>query len=195
MARGSRERIITGAVGMLARGGTKHTSVRKLAEQAGTPLGSTYYYFPDGMAQLVNEAVEHAGGQVTSALECALAAGPLRGLSGLIGWWRRILVASEFEEGCPVLSIAVTESRNGPTQQAVESASRVFRQWSEALVDSLVLHGVERDRAEEVATLTVCSIEGSVGVCRAEGSTRALDHVESMLVRAIADALPEEERP
>jgi len=192
MSQPARERIVAGAADMLARGGMGRTSIRELAKHAGTPLGSTYHYFPDGKAQLTCEAVEYAGGKVTIALQKALEAGPLDGLRGLLDWWRRVLVDSGFEEGCPVLSVAVTESRTGPAHHAVASASRIFTAWSQTLTDSLTRRGVELEEAEALATLIVCSVEGSVGLCRAEGSTRALDQVEAMLIRAITAALPGE---
>lgn len=191
MSQPARERIVAGAADMLARGGMGRTSIRELAKHAGTPLGSTYHYFRGGKAQLTQEAVEYAGGQVSAALERAMEAGPVQGLRGLLGWWRRILVDSGFEEGCPVLSVAVTESRTGLAEQAVASASRVFFAWSQTLAGSLARHGVEPEDADALATLIVCSVEGSVGLCRAEGSTRALDRVETALIRAVTAALPE----
>ncbi|MDO8384670.1 MAG: hypothetical protein Q7T17_17055 [Microbacterium sp.] len=99
---------------------------------------------------------------------------------------------SRRSPGCPVLSVAVTESRTGPAHHAVESANGIFAAWSQTLTDSLTRHGVELEEAEALATLIVCSVEGSVGLCRVEGSTRALDQVETTLIRAITATLPGE---
>ena len=190
MPNNPRERIVAGAADMLARGGLARTSVRELARHADTPLGSTYHYFPEGKPQLAREAVEYAGESISTMLETALQDGPVDGLRSLLAVTRTMLIDSEFEAGCPVFSVAVTESRSGSTQGAVDAAKESFSRWERALRVSLVEAGVDNDDAEGIAALTVCSFEGAVGVCRAEGSTRALDTVEDFLTGLITHALP-----
>ena len=189
----ARDRIVAGAADMLSRSGYARTSVRELAKHAGTPLGSTYHYFPGGKGQLAREAVEFAGGMVTAALNDALTAGPMDGLRALLSWWRRVLTSSGFEAACPVLSVSLTESRVGDAEGAVMAARDVFRAWEHALTDSLTQHGMERPRASSLALLVVCAVEGSVGLCRAEGSTRPLDAVEASLIELISQSLTEKE--
>jgi hypothetical protein len=126
-------------------------------------------------------------------LEAALSAGPGAGLRELLAQWRRVLVGSEFEAGCPVLSVAVTESRGGPAAEAVEAARAVFSEWEGLMRDSLLSHGASPASADSVAALVVCAVEGSVGVCRAERSTRALDSLEPALAGLIERAITQED--
>ena len=67
--------MVVGAAKVIAAGGVDAMSLRDLAVQAGVPLGSTYHHFPDGKAQLVDEAVRLVGGQVTQLIEEAHDAG------------------------------------------------------------------------------------------------------------------------
>jgi hypothetical protein len=59
--------------------------------------------------------------------------------------------------------------------------------------DSLLSHGASPASADSVAALVVCAVEGSVGVCRAERSTRALDSLEPALAGLIERAITQED--
>ncbi|MDR7166118.1 AcrR family transcriptional regulator [Pseudarthrobacter oxydans] len=189
---GSRERMVLGAADLLSRLGLGATSMRELAKHAGTPLGSTYHYFPGGKRQLAREAVEFAGAQVAGTLGSALKAGPAEGLDAFLSVWRGILEKSSFDAGCPVLSVAVTEPRDGDSGEAVAAASAVFADWCGLLASSLREAGVARNRADELSILIVCAVEGSVALCRASGTAEALDQVGATLSDLIRASLPQE---
>ena len=76
----SREQIVTGAADMIRRRGLNATSIREVAKHAGTPLGSTYHYFPGGKTQLATEAVQWAAETVSKVLTAKLRKGPVDGL-------------------------------------------------------------------------------------------------------------------
>ena len=81
------------------------------------------------------------GELVHTALAEALRDGPVEGIRAFLEIWRRILVASDFEAGCPVLSVSVSESRHGEAGEAgeaVTAACDVFRDWGQVLSDGLV---------------------------------------------------------
>lgn len=189
MSASSRVRMVEGAADLMSRRGLGAASMRDLARHAGTPLGSTYHYFPGGKRQLALEAVRLTGVRVEARLQEALRPGPVEGVRDFLATWRQILVASDVEAGCPVLSVAVTESRTGETGEAVVAAGEVFASWCQTISRSLESAGCAELRAESLALLIVTAAEGSVGVCRAEGSTRALDLLETTLVELVEDAL------
>lgn len=181
----SRERMVAGAADMLRRRGLNATSVRELAKHSGTPLGSTYHYFPGGKTQLVTEAVRFADELTARTLNRRLAAGPVAGLRGIVDMWRQVVIDSDFQAGCPVLAVAVeeqSESDDAPRSAAAEA----FANWSEVLATSLREHGASDEAAHQTATLIVASIEGCVAICRAQRSTEALDRVTDALESAIA---------
>lgn len=174
--------MLGGAADLLSRRGVGGVSIRSLADHSGTPLGSTYHFFPGGKQQLVAEAVRHAGDRVDRMLHAALEAGPVVGLERFIGAWRAILVDSGFETGCPVLSVAVTESRQGDGARGVELADAAFTTWQSTLAASLHTSGCGKERARQLALLVVTAVEGAIVLCRAAGSIAPLDEIERVLL-------------
>jgi len=184
----SRRKLVTGAADMIRRRGLNATSVRELAKHARTPLGSTYHYFPGGKTQLAAEAVTFAGDLTARLLTRELENGPVEGLRALLGMWRQIVVDSDFRAGCPVLAVAIEDLPD--TEPAPHrAAAAVFAQWTDLLTSSLLEHGAESADAERTATLIVTAVEGSVAVCRAERSTRALDHISEKLELIVQDTI------
>lgn len=187
----ARNRMVLGAVDLLARRGIEATSMRELAKHAGTPLGSTYHYFPEGKGQLTREAVERGGDVVAAQLDHALAAGPIAGLRLFLAAWRKILRDNDFDRGCPVLAVAVSGARVGESSDAVAAAAVAFERWQELLRASLREAGLPAGQAAELAALAVCSVEGAVAVCRSSGSVTALDRVGRACVATFEHALAE----
>ncbi|WP_454852472.1 TetR/AcrR family transcriptional regulator [Promicromonospora soli] len=185
-----RTRMVEGAADLMSRRGLGAASMRDLARHAGTPLGSTYHYFPGGKLQLALEAVRLTDERVSARLRQAFERGPAAGVREFLALWRQIVINSDFEAGCPVLSVAVTEPRTGEAAEAVAAAGDAFAHWCDALSTSLREHGAPAPVAESLALLIVTSVEGSVAICRAEGSTRALDLVAQTIEGLIESALP-----
>lgn len=95
---------------MIRRRGLNATSIREVAKHAGTPVGSTYHYFPGGKQQLAAEAVRFAGDTVATMLAKKLRAGPVDGLRAFLALWREILTSTDFRAGCPVLAVSIEEA-------------------------------------------------------------------------------------
>jgi AcrR family transcriptional regulator len=177
----TRERIVAGAADMISRRGLNATSIRETAKHARAPLGSTYHYFPDGKQQLATEAVRYTGEWVARGLRKELEAGPVAGLRAFLALWRRIVVDSDFRAGCPVLAVSVEEPPADETPAALVAAAEVFAAWEGLLAGSLRAHGAEPERAEQLATLIVAAVEGTVAMCRAKRSTEPLDRTAEQL--------------
>ncbi|GKQ36112.1 TetR/AcrR family transcriptional regulator [Streptomyces sp. A012304] len=177
----ARERIVAGAADMISRRGLNATSIRETARHARAPLGSTYHYFPDGKQQLATEAVRYTGEWVARSLRKELEAGPVAGLRAFLALWRGIVVDSDFRAGCPVLAVSIEEPPADETPAALVAAAEVFAAWEGLLAASLRAHGAEPERAEQLATLIVAAVEGTVAMCRAKRSTQPLDHTAEQL--------------
>lgn len=176
----SRQKLVSGAADMIRRRGLNATSVRELAKHAHAPLGSTYHYFPGGKTQLATEAVTFAGDLTAAVLVRELENGPIEALHAFLGMWRKIVVDTDFQAGCPVLAVAVEdlpEAERAPHA----AAAAAFAQWTDLLSAALREHGADPDDAEHTATLIIAAIEGSVAMCRAERSTTALDRIGAKL--------------
>jgi AcrR family transcriptional regulator len=184
-----RQRLVAGAADMLRRRGLNATSVRELAKHAKAPLGSTYHYFPGGKQQLVTEAVQYAGDIVARGLRKALQAGPVEGLRAFLAQWREVITSTDFRAGCPVLAVCIEEPSTTETGVAVAAAAEVFAEWESLLAESMRQHGADPSNAEELATLIVAAVEGTVAMCRASASARPLDLVSARLEALVRAAV------
>ena len=181
----SRQQIVAGAADMIRRRGLNATSIREVAKHAGTPLGSTYHYFPGGKNQLATEAVQWAADTVQQVLAAKLRKGPAEGVRAFFALWRQIVVESGFQAGCPVLAVAIEETAS---QDALTAAAQAFRTWTTQLADALNAAGVDEDRAIRLAGLTVAAAEGAVAMCRAQRSIKPLDDVATELTEMLSAA-------
>lgn len=177
----ARQRIVAGAADMISRRGLTATSIREMAKHSGAPLGSTYHYFPDGKQQLATEAVRHTGELIARSLRRELRAGPAAGLQAFLDMWRTIVVDTDFRAGCPVLAVAIEEPPTAEIPPALAAAAEAFDQWEGLLAAALRDHGVDPDRADQVATLIVAAVEGTVAMCRAKRSIEPLDRTADQL--------------
>jgi AcrR family transcriptional regulator len=182
-----RTRLVVGAADMIRRRGLAATSVRDLAKHARAPLGSTYHYFPGGKQQLASEAVRFSGDVVARTLADKLADGPLAGLRAFLSWWRKVVLSTDFRAGCPVLAVSVEEPDDGDTE-ALTAAAEVFSSWEVLLASALRDAGASTEDADQVATLVVAAVEGTVAMCRAKRSIEPLDRIAGQLERVIETA-------
>ncbi|MEN3608924.1 TetR/AcrR family transcriptional regulator [Plantactinospora sp. ZYX-F-223] len=185
----ARDRIVAGAADMISRRGLSATSIREMAKHARAPLGSTYHYFPDGKQQLATEAVRYTGDLVARSLRKELRAGPAAGLRAFLALWRKIVVDTDFQAGCPVLAVAIEEPPPGEIPPALAAAAEVFDAWEDLLAASLREHGADPEQAAQIATLIVAAVEGTVAMCRAKRSTEPLDRIAVQLQALIGGAL------
>jgi AcrR family transcriptional regulator len=182
----SREQIVAGAADMIRRRGLNATSIREVAKHAGTPLGSTYHYFPGGKNQLATEAVRWAADTVSGVLAAKLRKGPVDGLKAFFALWRKIVIETGYQAGCPVLAVSIDETAAG---EALEAAAEAFRAWATQLAGALQEHGVEEAHAKRLAHLTVAAAEGAVAMCRAQRDIQPLDDVAAELTALVRAAI------
>jgi AcrR family transcriptional regulator len=190
----TKERMIAGAADLISRRGVHATTLRDVVQHTGTPRGSLAHHFPGGKQQMLEEVIHYAAESVASPLAALMQEqGAQAGLRSFIGWWRHVLQQSGFEAGCPVLAVAVEpidEAEAGASSSRLRDlAHEAFDRWQSLLSAAFVREGVPAGRARRLATLVVAAIEGTVAMCRAERSTRALDEVQRELEAVIATAL------
>ncbi|MFC0111851.1 TetR/AcrR family transcriptional regulator [Kibdelosporangium aridum] len=185
----SRQQLVAGAADMIRRRGLNATSIREVAKHAGTPLGSTYHYFPGGKHQLAAEAVRYAAGTVASIIAAKLRAGPVEGLQAFLTLWRTVITSTDFQAGCPVLAVSIESVSIEESPAALTAAAEAFTTWSAHLAESLREHGVAATRAAHLATLIVAAVEGAVAMCRAQRSTDPLDQTATELTALVQAAI------
>lgn len=189
MSASTRQKMVAGVADLVSRRGIHATSLRDVVQYTGTPRGSLAHHFPGGKQQMLEEALLYAADAVALPLEALMREkGAMAGLKDFFGWWRRILVASSFEAGCPVLAIAVEQvvddadiGPGRPSDRLRELADAAFERWQSVLAESMERDGLSPDRARRLAALVVASIEGTVAMCRAARSLQPLDLVQQEL--------------
>ncbi|MGI5227347.1 TetR/AcrR family transcriptional regulator [Actinoallomurus sp. CA-142502] len=182
MASDSRERMVRSAAYLLREHGYSGTAFSDVIAHSGAPRGSIYHHFPGGKEQLAEEAVRYAGDFVAAGVRAATRDDdPVAAVRAFSGWWRRVLVDSDFRAGCPIVAV-ITESR------LADAAAAAFRRWQDALAAGLVSAGATPERAARVATLVTASAEGATLLCRARRSLEPFDDVVAELEDLIASA-------
>lgn len=190
MALNTRSKMIAGAMDLIRRRGLNATSVREVVRYTETPRGSIKHHFPNGKLQLVTEAIELAGTEVSLPLKKVMEKhNSIDGLKIFIGWWRDILQKSDFEAGCPILAVASEQylgedgnPNGGAEVQLLQLVNSIFKEWQQILENALCRDGITLPRATHLATLIISSIEGTVAMCRAARNTESLDQVEQEIL-------------
>jgi AcrR family transcriptional regulator len=177
--RGPRERMVFSAAQLIRRDGVTATGMREVAAHARAPRGSLQHYFPGGKEQLVNEAVDWAGGYAGKRVARFLAGLSRPTPSGLFAAMVRQW-ADEFEEagfasGCPVAAATVDCAES--TESTRTAAAAAFARWNRPVAEALTDMGVPAGRAEPLATLMISALEGALIIARAERDVRALTAV------------------
>ena len=121
----SRERMVASAALLIRERGLSATSFRDVVEHSGAPRGSIYHHFPEGKAQLAEEAVQMAGEYGRALIAKAARDGDAVGaVREFVATWVRTLEDTDYRAGCPVVAVA-TETEAGLS----EAASRAFKSW------------------------------------------------------------------
>ena len=178
MAGDVRDRMIDGAIRLLALRGLQATSFSEVLELTGAPRGSVYHHFPEGKDQLVSAAVDRAGARALHALDGKQEASAEELSAVFLGIWRELLVRSQCRAGCAVLAVTVaTDSR-----ELLQHAGAVFRSWRGQLADLFQQGGLSAKEAAQFATTLVAASEGAVVLSRAEQSLEPFDMVAEQLL-------------
>lgn len=180
--------MVRSAAYLFRERGYSGTGFRDVIAHSGAPRGSIYHHFPGGKVQLAEEAVRYAGDFVAAGTESAIGEGDaIAAMHAFVGWWRRVLIKSEFQAGCPIAAVTIESHEDAP--QLAKAAADAFQSWQNALATGLTAGGAAPVRAARLATLIVSAVEGATIICRARHDTQALDDVAAELEALVYGAL------
>jgi AcrR family transcriptional regulator len=184
--------MVISAALLIRERGAQPTAIADVLEHSGAPRGSAYHYFPGGRTQLLCEAIDYAGEYVAAKIDKADTG--LDALDGLIAYYRKQLLRSDYRAGCPV--VAVTVEAGDPAKQdqstpVIDRAAAAFTRWTDLIAQRLVADGVAAKRADELAMLSTTAIEGAIIVARASRDLQPLDTVHGQLRDLLRAELPE----
>ena len=177
--------MVASAAGLIGSFGVEATSFTDLLADSGAPRGSIYYYFPGGKRQLVRDALAWTSRRILAYQRGCPGRTPEDIVEHFVDLFRQSLIESNCQAGCPAAATALGfGSRDPMTKRSVKVA---LRAWIGLLGTQLRARGVSPNRARSLATTTVAAVEGSLILCRAEGSVAPLDAIRTPL-RLVAKA-------
>ncbi len=183
MASDSRARMVRSAASLIRSRGMSATSFSDVLADSGAPRGSIYHHFPNGKAQLAEDAVRWTSERVVAHLRAGKATTPSDVLERFIDLWRQVVLASAGTAGCVVAGVAIDTAAGD--RDLIELVQATFRTWASVLAEQLEAAGVQSNRAAPIAMATLAGMEGALILCRAEGDSKPLDIVAEELMRLL----------
>jgi TetR/AcrR family transcriptional regulator, lmrAB and yxaGH operons repressor len=181
MVSGVRDRMVAGAVRLLAQRGLQATSFSSVLAETNAPRGSIYHHFPGGKEELVTAAIAATEQHALSLLDDETGVPAVDVAQSFLAAWRALLEYADFDAGCALVAVTVAAETDAMRQRTAEA----FRAWQEKLARSLAAGGLSPADAQSAATLLLAASEGAVVICRAERSIRPFEIVAEQLVEHV----------
>ncbi|WP_433599559.1 TetR/AcrR family transcriptional regulator [Nocardia sp. CA-135953] len=173
----SRQRFIDAAADLFHTQGYHATGLNQLVSAGGAPKGSLYFHFPGGKEQLAAEALTQSSRQLRDQLDAILTDGG--DIATVFDVLTALLVDSDFERGCPIATIALDAGRESETiRQACVTG---FESWRESIEKHLRDKGIDQERATELSTVTLATIEGALMLAKTKRDVAPLRTVAAHL--------------
>jgi len=171
--------MLVSAAELLRQRGAAGVTIDAVLARSGAPRGSVYHHFPAGRGQLLREALEYAGQEITARIDTAAGDSATALLNQFVEMWSEALIGSDYTAGCPVLAAAVGSGRD--EQQLTSLASTIFGRWRDAARQAYIREGFDPVEAAALADTAIAAMEGAVVLCRAARSLEPLTVVARQL--------------
>ena len=196
MVKGTHGRIVEAAMELFWLKGFGSTSIADILSRSQVNSGSLYYFFPGKQDLLIAvlEAYRDGIGQMLLEPAWAGIADPIDKLFALLGSYRRAIVDTDCEYGCPIGSIALELHEPDPAVRALLAAN--FDAWVDAVEQCLggAAHRFPpKTDLRAIAELALNVMEGGVMQARTYRDVAYFDRAVAQL-RVCLDALMSKER-
>lgn len=171
--------MLVSAAELLRERGAAAVTVDAVLARSGAPRGSVYHHFPGGRSQILREALQFAGDEITAKIDAAAGESATALLHQIADMWREALIASDYTAGCPVLAAAIGSGDD--EQQLAALASEIFTRWREACMQAYLREGFEPGQASALGDTAISAMEGAVVLCRSTRSLNPLNDVAAQL--------------
>jgi AcrR family transcriptional regulator len=176
-----RDRMVEGAVRLLATKGVEGTSFAEVLDATDSPRGSVYHHFPGGKPELLHAALDLASGRALGAMEATRGQPSSSVIKRFFSLWRLLLDHSHLGAGCAVMAVTVAANDD----ELLDHAGTIFRTWTDLLSELCTAGGIDASAARQLAVTVIAATEGAVAMCRAERSTQPFDDIESVLLSLV----------
>lgn len=171
--------MVATAATLLQEVGAAGVTIDAVLARSGCPRGSVYHHFPGGRAQILGEALQFAGAEITAAIGATGTGDGTALLRQFSAHWRDALITSDYAAGSPVLAAAIG---SGPDEHQLTSvAADIFHGWHDAVTAAFIREGFDPAEAGTLAHTTIAALEGAVVLCRSLRSLAPLDGVARQL--------------
>ncbi|MCV7172196.1 TetR/AcrR family transcriptional regulator [Mycobacterium manitobense] len=175
----TRDKLLLSTIDLVRRHGVAGTGIAAILERSHVSRRSIYLIFPDGKAELVQEATRVAGSLIDHQIATALhQPTPQESLDTFIAGWKKVVAESDFAAGCPIAAAGLARSSE---PDIADVAGEIFTRWREAISRSLRDHGIAEATAQALANTVLAAVEGAVMMAQAERSLTPLDDVHRQL--------------
>lgn len=177
----TRQRMLDTAADLFQTQGYHATGLTQLTTAGGAPKGSLYFHFPGGKEQLAAEAVRLSGERTGALLEAILRDAPdaATAIDRAVDALANFLTESDFQRGCPLATVALdAAAASEPIREACVDG---YASWHGIIADHLAGQGLSTERADELATVVLATIEGGLLLSRTRRDVAPLRAVATHL--------------
>lgn len=173
----TRGKLVDAARTLVERHGYYGAGLNQILAASGAPRGSLYFHFPGGKDELVAAAIAQAGKEIAALIDAIEPGDAAGAASRLLRAFGDRLEASDWQQGCPVATVALdVAAANDPIQAECAAA---YAAWEQAL--RLRLRADGRKDADDLAAAMLAMVEGALLLARAQRSREPLERVERAL--------------
>ena len=166
----TRSALIASTQTLIESAGYFGTGLNQVLADSGAPRGSLYFHFPGGKDELVCEAIRQAGEGIEAIIDTIEAADTGELMTNLLRVLGQRLEESEWNQGCPVATVALeTSATNNTIQQACSAA---YSNWHRTIRDRLEADG--HAGTNDMATFLLAVVEGAMLLARTHRSIEPL---------------------
>lgn len=187
--RDSRAELVRTMARLLRDQGYAATGRAQVLAESGVSNGSLYHYFPGGMEELAQAALEASGKEVSDALGKALDEAPSAG-AGVCRFLDIACGPSTGEDcpGCPIAPTALESPIISPILR--QAATRCFDQWESLVAARLRADGWPEHSVPQSASAVLALIEGALLLVRVTGKSSHIDYAKQAVL-ALLSAPPD----
>lgn len=182
----TRQRFVTAAANLFWQRGYSATSMNEILAEAESSAGNLYNYFSSKEALLTDAIAELELRIMRDAINpgADTPANPVDRIVQILDVFRDNLLSSKYQRGSPLGRLAAELGGSGVGSDELATAFLRFRGEIGARIRQLD-RAMPSDRADELATVVVALLEGSLLQAQALRSVEPLDvcvrHVKTML--------------
>jgi len=177
----TRQRMLDTAADLFQSQGYHATGLTQLTTAGGAPKGSLYFHFPGGKEQLAAEAVQLSSERTGALLKAIVHAAPdaPAAIDRAVEALANFLSESDFQRGCPLATVALDAA--AASEPIREACADGYSSWQGILADYLSGQGLSAERADELATVVLATIEGGLLLARTRRDVAPLRAVAAHL--------------